>query len=142
MQLARWADGLCGKSAGRLGGRQAGRQAGRLGGGGWPRYPIVGVNSPSPLSPVTESPVTVISRYRYLPPSPVTVISRYRYRPVIFCPLSPVTVISPLPLSPVIFQPVISPVPLSPLPLSPVTVIAATVIPRYPFHPGPRLLQR
>ena len=85
---------------------------------------------PGPLSPVTESPVTVISRYRYLPPSPVTVISRYRYRPVIFCPLSPVTVIFPLPLSPVIFSPLspryrypryrYRPLPLSPLPLSPV----------------------
>eukprot|EP00665_Eupelagonemidae_sp_cell47_P017473 gene17473-biopygen9395 len=58
------------------------------------RYSIVGEKSPSPLSPVTESPVTVISRYLPLPLSPVTVISRYRYLPVIFCPLSPVTVIS------------------------------------------------
>eukprot|EP00665_Eupelagonemidae_sp_cell47_P013101 gene13101-biopygen2667 len=93
-RLARWADGLRGKSAGRLGRRQAGRPAGRLGGGGWPRYPIVGVQSPSPLSPVTESPVTVISRYRYLPLSPVTVISRYRYPRYRYLPPSPVTVIS------------------------------------------------
>eukprot|EP00665_Eupelagonemidae_sp_cell47_P012461 gene12461-biopygen5639 len=52
------------------------------------------MKSSSPLSPVTESPVTGISRYRYLPPSPVTVIPRYRYRPAIFCPLSSITVIS------------------------------------------------
>ena len=92
--------------------RQAGRPAGRLGGGGWPRYPIVGLKSPSPLSPVTESPVTIIFRYRYIPQSSITVISRDRYRPVIFARCLRYRY-PPLPLAPVKLSPVSTRAPLS-----------------------------